>query len=253
VNATPDSFYDGGRYDPLGQAERLIDEGADWLDVGGESTRPGAPSVDAEEEWKRVAPVFEGLHGRAGAVQLSIDTTKPVVARRALARGASILNDVRGLEDPEMVALSADFETTVVMHSRGDPRTMGQLTHYGDVVSEVRDWLVERAARARSRTVYIDPGLGFAKSAEQSLTLLSHTAVLAATGRGVLIGASRKSFIGKATARESADDRLFGSLAVVAATYYRGASAFRVHDVRATRDLLSMLITIEESAVAGDS
>jgi dihydropteroate synthase len=244
VNATPDSFYDGGKYDPVEQALRLVEEGADWLDVGGESTRPGAEPVDARAEWDRVAPVFEALRGK---VPLSIDTTKAEVAERAAAAGVSILNDVRGLEDAAMVDVSRRFETTIVMHSRGTPATMGALTSYDDVVREVRDWLVERAARARSRSVLIDPGIGFAKTAEQSMKLLQGTALLVETGLDVMIGASRKSFIGRALGLSSAEHRLPGSLAAVAAAYHRGAMAFRVHDVRATRELLRMLQAIERA------
>jgi dihydropteroate synthase len=241
VNATPDSFYDGGKYDPVAHAQALVDEGADWLDVGGESTRPGASPVSALEEWDRVAPVFEAMRGR---VRLSIDTTKPEVAEHAAAAGATVLNDVRGLEEPAMVEVSRRFETTIVMHSRGTPETMGQLTDYADIVREVRDWLVERAARAQSPSVLIDPGIGFAKTAEQSLKLLQGTAVLVETGLDVLIGASRKSFIGRALGRPSPEDRLPGSLGAVAAAYHRGAMAFRVHDVRATKELLRMLQAI---------
>ena len=244
VNATPDSFYDGGKYDPVAHARQLVEEGADWLDVGGESTRPGAAVVDALEEWDRVAPVFEAMRGK---VTLSIDTTKAEVAEHAAAAGATVLNDVRGLEDPAMVEVSRRFETTIVMHSRGTPETMGSLTQYTDVVREVRDWLVERAARAQSPSVLIDPGIGFAKTAEQSLKLLHGTAVLVETGLDVLVGASRKSFIGRALGQSSPEHRLPGSLAAVAAAYHRGAMAFRVHDVRATKELLRMLQAIERA------
>jgi dihydropteroate synthase len=244
VNATPDSFYDGGAYDPVAHARQLVDEGADWLDIGGESTRPGAAPVSALEEWDRVAPVFEALRSK---VALSIDTTKREVAEHAAAAGATILNDVRGLEDPEMVEVSRRFETTIVMHSRGTPETMGRLTDYGDVVREVRDWLVERAARAQSPSVLIDPGIGFAKTAEQSMQLLKGTRLLVETGHDVLVGASRKSFIGRALGLSSPEHRLPGSLAAVAAAYHRGAMAFRVHDVRATRELLRMLQGIDRA------
>ena len=242
LNATPDSFYDGGRWqDLVDRGRQLVDEGADWLDIGGESTRPGAPPVDLEEEWARVGPVIEGL---TGTVPLSIDTTKAEVARRALEAGASILNDVRGLECDELAELSGEFWATVVMHSRGTPQTMGGLTAYTDVVADVRDWLLARAARARSAHVLLDPGIGFAKSADQSLALLRGTQALVDTGFPVLIGASRKSFIGRTLGLEDPDARLPGSLAAAAAAYHGGAAAFRVHDVAAHRQLLDLLAAV---------
>ena len=245
LNATPDSFYDGGRWqDLVDRGRQLVDEGADWLDIGGESTRPGAPAVSLEEEWSRVGPVIEGLAGLEGAVPLSIDTTKAEVARRALAAGATILNDVRGLECDELAELSGEFWATVVMHSRGTPETMGQMTAYGDVVAEVRDQLLARAARARSPHVLLDPGIGFAKSAAQSLALLKGTAALVDTGIPVLIGASRKSFIGRTLDLGDPDARLPGSLAAAAAAYHGGAAAFRVHDVAAHRQLLDLLAAV---------
>lgn len=245
VNATPDSFYDGGRYaDLVDRALALVDEGADWLDVGGESTRPGADPVDADEEWRRVAPIVEAL---APDHPVSIDTSKVTVARRARDAGARILNDVTGLDDPEMAELSGAFEATIVMHMRGTPRSMRSLTAYDDVVDEVRAALVHRAQRARSAAVLIDPGIGFAKTAEQSLRLLKATSRLVQTGFPVLIGASRKSFIGRTLGIEQPDQRLFGSLAAAAAAYHGGASAFRVHDVRATREMLDMLEAIGRS------
>ena len=243
LTVTPDSFYDGGRHtDPVAAGLRLLEEGADWIDVGGESTRPGAPPVSAEEEAARVLPVIRGLRG-AGTI--SIDTSKPAVAAAALAAGASVLNDVTGLSDPELAAISADFDATVVMHTRGTPATMGRLTDYADVVAEVRDALVAAALRARSPQVYLDPGIGFAKTAAQSLLVLRHVDVLAATGYPVLVGASRKSFIGATLGLPDPADRLPGSLAAVAAAYHGGAGAFRVHDVLATRQLLDLLHAIQ--------
>ncbi len=245
LNATPDSFYDGGRWGGLealvARGEKMVSDGADWLDIGGESTRPGAPAVDAEEEWRRVGPLLEAL---AGLAPLSIDTTKAEVARRSIGAGATILNDVRGLDDPELAAVSGDFWATVVMHSRGTPETMGGLTEYGDLVADVRDQLLERAARARSERVILDPGIGFAKTAAQSLALLGGTRALADTGLPVLIGASRKSFIGRTLGLERAEDRLSGSLAAAAAAYHGGAVAFRVHDVAEHRQLLDLLHAI---------
>jgi dihydropteroate synthase len=245
LNCTPDSFYDGGQHSgtaaAIAHAERMIGEGANWIDIGGESTRPGAAPVDPEEEARRVLPVIAAL---AGCLPLSIDTTKPAVAAAALQAGASILNDTRGLVDGEMVAISADAWGTVVMHSRGTPQTMGKLANYDDVVAHVTDWLVAAAARSRSTHTWIDPGIGFAKTAEQSLALLRHTDALVATGWPVYIGASRKSFIGAMAGVEAAEDRLPGSLAAVAAAYHGGARVFRVHDVAETRQHVDLLHAI---------
>ncbi len=246
VNVTPDSFFDGGRYgDGVAHAEALIAAGADWIDVGGESTRPGAMSVDAETEWERVRGVVEAL---GSSVPVSIDTSKPAVAARALAAGAQIINDVSGLADPGMPEVTADAAATIVMHMRGTPKSMGRHTHYEDLVEDVAHWLTERAQLARSEVVWIDPGIGFAKTSEQSLLLLQHTDHLVATGHPVLIGASRKSFIGHTLHVDDPEDRLGGSLAAVASSWSKGAQAFRVHDVAETRQLLDLLYAIETPA-----
>lgn len=242
VNATPDSFYDGGRYDPVAHAERLLAEGADWVDIGGASSRPGAEVVDPDEEARRVLPVVRAL---APAATVSIDTTRPRVAAAALAAGASIVNDIGGLTDPEMAAVSADAWGAVVMHSRGDPQTMSRLTDYQDVVEDVRAWLVAAAGRARCARVWIDPGIGFAKTAEQSLKLLRHLDRLVETGIPVLVGASRKSFIGRTLGLSSPEDRLYGSLSAAAHAWIMGASVLRVHDVRETRQVLDLLYAIQ--------
>ncbi len=246
VNVTPDSFSDGGDHgDGVAHALALLEAGADWIDVGGESTRPGAAAVDAESEWARVKPVIEALGHEA---VVSIDTSKASVAARALKAGASVINDVTALSDPEMAAVTADAEQTIIMHMRGTPQTMRTLTEYDDVVAQVADWLVERAALVRSEGVWIDPGIGFAKTAQQSLRLLAHTERLVATGLPVMIGASRKSFIGHTLGVDDPKDRLGGSLAAVAATWAQGAQAFRVHDVAHTRQLLDLLYAIEGAA-----
>jgi dihydropteroate synthase len=248
VNATDDSFQAEGRHPEaraaIAHGLRLFAEGADWLDVGGESTRPCAPPVDLDEELRRVLPVVAAL-AQAGPV--SIDTSKARVAAAALRAGARGINDVRGLQDPEMARVSADAESTVVMHSRGTPRDMGQQTHYGDLVGEVAAWLEAAARRARSPEVFIDPGIGFAKTPQQSLALLAATPRLCATGWPVYVGASRKSFIGHSLGLPDPRDRLPGSLAAVAAAWQGGASAFRVHDVAATRQLLDLLTAIAEA------
>jgi dihydropteroate synthase len=243
LNATPDSFYDGGQHEDLvAHGHRLIEEGADWLDIGGESTRPGAAAVCVEEECSRVLPLIAAL---AGEVPISVDTSKPAVAARALAAGACIINDVTGLSDPDMAAVTADAWATVVMHMRGTPATMNQCTDYTDVTAEVADWLAERAARARSEVVWIDPGVGFAKTTEQSLTLLANTHVLTRLGLPVLVGASRKSFIGHTLLLPRAEDRLPGSLAAAAMAWHGGADAFRVHDVAATRQALDLIHAVD--------
>lgn len=249
LNTTPDSFSDGGRWGDaagaIAAAERMRAEGADLIDVGGESTRPGAAPVLEAEELSRVLPVIAALAGRA---RLSIDTQKPSVARAAAAAGATVLNDVQGLILDEMVEASALFEVTVVMHMRGSPATMGSLTDYDDLEGEVHARLHAAAARARSPAVWIDPGVGFAKTTTQNLRLLGRLDRLVALGWPVLIGASRKRFIGEVLGLPAPDDRLVGSLAAVAAAYRAGAQIFRVHDVAATRQLLDMLWAIEGAA-----
>lgn len=243
VNCTPDSFFDGGAHtDLVAHAATLLDEGADWLDVGGESTRPGAVDVDADAEWARVRPVVEAF---ARDAVVCIDTSKPSVAARALAAGARVVNDVTGLRHPEMPAVTADADATVVMHMRGTPRTMRDLTDYDDLVTDIVAWLDAAAARSRSALTLVDPGIGFAKTAAQSLALLAATDRLVATGRPVYIGASRKSFIGRALGLPDAGDRLAGSLGAVAAAYARGARVFRVHDVRPTRHLVDLMAAVD--------
>jgi len=248
LNCTPDSFFDGGVRPSLDRqladAMAMLQAGADWIDVGGESTRPGATPVDAHEECRRVLPVIRAL---APLTTVCIDTTKASVAARALAAGATIINDVTGLRDPEMAAVSADAAATVVMHMRGTPETMRGLTDYQHLIVEVRDALLAAAERARSPEVWLDPGIGFAKSAPQSLSLLKHTEALVATGLPVYIGASRKSFIGHTLGLDSPADRLPGSLAAVAAAFQRGARAFRVHDVAETRQLLDLMWAVERA------
>jgi dihydropteroate synthase len=249
LNATPDSFFDGGQHaDLIAHGERLIAQGADWLDIGGESTRPGAPSVSADEECGRILPVIRAL---AGTVPLSVDTSKASVAAEALRAGAQIINDVTGLSDPEMPAVTADAEATIVMHMRGNPKTMGAQTKYQDVVSEVRDWLLSRASQSRSAVTWIDPGIGFAKTAEQSLALLGGVEQLTSTGLPVLIGASRKSFIGHVLRLPDPATRLSGSLAAAAAAWLGGAQALRVHDVAETRQVLDLLHAINQAGQVG--
>lgn len=245
LNATPDSFYDGGKYqDLIAHGERCITEGADWIDIGGESTRPNASEVSEQEELDRVIPLVEHF---SPLITVSIDTTKPKVARYARKAGATVLNDVQGLQNPEMMVASSLFPQTIIMHSRGTPKTMRTLTEYDDLVSDIALFLKTQAEICASKQVWIDPGIGFAKTTNQSLHLLKNGDRLAQLGYPVLIGASRKSFIGHILHKSNPEDRLVGSLGAVAAGFYAGAKAFRVHDVAETKDMLDLLTSLSQS------
>ena len=240
VNATPDSFSDGGAYDPAAQAEKLVDEGADIVDVGGESTRPRAEPVDAATERKRVEPVLRAL-SRA-KVPISIDTTKSEVAKAALDLGAEIVNDVSGLSRDPRMGEAARGAAVLLMHSRGTPADMGQRANYQDIQAEILDELGQALARAREagipdERIALDPGLGFAKVGPQNFTVLRRLRELTQLGKPLVVGASRKSFIGQVTGRD-APDRLFGSVAAAVAAALNGAAVVRAHDVRATREAL---------------
>jgi dihydropteroate synthase len=251
VNVTPDSFSDGGRYiEPqraISHGLELTAEGAAIVDVGGESTRPGAMPVDAEEELARVLPVIEGLAAAGIGAQISIDTSKASVASRALDAGAAFVNDVTALRgDPEMVSLVSSSGVEVcLMHMLGAPRTMQDDPRYEDVVSEVKAFLEERLRFAVQEGVaedriLLDPGIGFGKTVEHNLELIDRLDELVALGRPVAIGASRKSFIGKITGRQDPVDRVTGTVAVNVMAYERGARVFRVHDVAPSREALAM-------------
>jgi len=262
LNVTPDSFSDGGRFTSLDEAVahgcRLADDGADLVDVGGESTRPGADRVDAAEEERRVIPVIEALV--ANGIRVSIDTYRAVVAERALAAGASVVNDVSGgLGDPDMAAVvRAAGCPWILMHWRGHSRRMQDLAHYVDVVDDVRRELAERVEAANqagisSDRIVIDPGLGFAKTAEHNWALLAHLDVLVGFGLPVLIGASRKSFLGRVLADPAGTPRPVGEResATVALTAYaatQGAWGVRVHDVRANVDAARTIAAVREAA-----
>jgi len=256
LNVTPDSFSDGGRYlEPdagVEHALRLAAEGADVIDVGGESTRPGAPEVPVEEELRRVLPILERLARAGFPVPISIDTSRASVARAALDTGAAMVNDVRGLADPELAAVVAGAGVPVVlMHMRGTPRDMRERAVYGDVVAEVRTELGEAMARAiragvREDRIVLDPGIGFAKTAEQSVTLLARLSELAGLGRPILVGPSRKSFIGAITGAP-AEERLAGTLAAVTAAVLGGATFVRVHDVGAARQAARVATALRAS------
>jgi dihydropteroate synthase len=250
VNVTPDSFSDGGEHPTPETAAafalRLAEEGADVLDVGGESTRPGAVAVDPGEEAGRVVPTIAAIRRAGCPLPVSVDTRRPAVAEAALAAGATIVNDVSGGRDPAMLATVARHDAGIVlMHMRGEPATMQQDPRYGDVVAEVSAWLLERAAAAeaagvRADRTWIDPGLGFGKTAAHNEEILRRLEELVAAGPPVLVGASRKSFLGGITGRPPSD-RLAASLACVARSAQAGAAAVRVHDVAATVDLLAVL------------
>jgi dihydropteroate synthase len=250
VNVTPDSFSDGGRYmEPNAAVARALElerEGAAYIDVGGESTRPGAEPVSAAEELRRVMPVIEGLRASGLRAAISIDTSKVAVARAAIAAGASLVNDVTAFRaEPELASLVAELEVDCcLMHMRGDPRTMQREVHYDDVVAEVLEFLEQRvgyalaAGIARER-ITIDPGIGFGKSVGHNLELLSRLEEITALGLPVLIGTSRKSFLGVVTGKPS-DDRLPGTIATCVMAFERGASMFRVHDVGPVADALAV-------------
>ncbi|MEA2348287.1 MAG: dihydropteroate synthase [Thermoleophilaceae bacterium] len=247
LNVTPDSFSDGGMFldrdAAVEHGEEMAADGADILDVGGESTRPGAEPVDVDEELRRVVPVIEDLAGRVGA-RLSIDTTKAEVARRALDAGATIVNDVSAFRfEPELAGIAAAAGADCcLMHMQGEPRTMQADPHYDDVVSEVKAFLQERMAFAVAEGVpeeriWLDPGIGFGKALDHNLELLRRLDEIAALGRPVVIGTSRKSFLGRITGRAEAE-RLPGTIATNLIAWQHGASVFRVHDVREVGDAL---------------
>jgi dihydropteroate synthase len=257
VNATPDSFSDGGRFLDAGaavaQALRLADEGADLVDVGGESTRPGAASVRDDEELGRVVPVIAALRARGFPLPISVDTRKASVARAALDAGADLVNDVSGLADPALARVVAEAEAPIVlMHMRGTPEDMERRAVYGDVVREVAGELEQVLGRAevagipRERTI-VDPGLGFAKTAEHNLVLLARLGELRALGRPILVGPSRKSFISHVAGGVAAGDRLPGTLAAVAAAVLAGAELVRVHDVAAARQAALVAAAIRDA------
>jgi len=247
VNATPDSFSDGGRYlDPaqaIAHARQLVADGADIVDVGGESTRPGADEVSAAAECARVLPVVRAL-ARDGAI-VSVDTSKPEVIRAAVDAGASMINDVRALRVAGALdAAAASGAAVCLMHMKGDPRTMQQAPQYADVVADVREFLAERIDAARAagipaERIAVDPGFGFGKTLEHNVAVMRGLPALAALGYPVLVGYSRKSSLGAITGR-GPHDRLAASLAAALVAIARGARIVRVHDVRETVDALAV-------------
>jgi len=252
LNVTPDSFSDGGRFlaaeAAVEHALRMVEEGAAIVDIGGESTRPGADPVPADEELRRVLPVIEHLR-RATSVVISVDTSKPEVIRGAAAAGAGLINDVRALREPGALEAAAASECAVcLMHMQGDPRTMQQAPSYVDVVREVKAFLDERAQSCRaagmsSDRIAIDPGFGFGKTLEHNLELLRRLGELTAGGPPLLVGLSRKSMVGKLTGR-GAGERVYGSVALAVIAALNGARIIRAHDVAATVDALRTVAAV---------
>lgn len=253
VNVTPDSFSDGGKYLDSGKAiahgMRLVEEGAHILDIGGESTRPGAAPVSMEEELSRVIPVIEGLRG--SGVMLSIDTRRAAVMAAAIGAGASMVNDVSALtHDRESLHLVAKAGVYVcLMHMKGDPRTMQDAPHYDDVFDEVYGYLLSRIDACKSTDIHMnriiaDPGIGFGKTLEHNLTLLNRLKEFESLAVPIMLGASRKRFIEAITGIAGPERRLAGSLAAAIAGYERGARVFRVHDVAETRQALAVSTAI---------
>lgn len=259
LNVTPDSFSDGGRFaDPAAAVERarqMVAEGADLIDIGGESTRPGADPVPESDELARVLPVIEALAGEVEA-PLSIDTYKASVARAAIAAGAQVINDISaGRMDPEMYAVAADTGAALVLsHIQGTPRSMQKSPHYEDVVAEVGDELERAAGLAieagvERQRIVLDPGIGFGKTTEHNIELIAHVDSLCERGYAVLVGTSRKSFIAKVLGEErKPTEREAGTAATVAVAIARGANLARVHDVKVMKDVARMADAIRRAA-----
>ena len=252
VNVTPDSFSDGGRFttaqSAVEHALRLVDEGAHILDIGGESTRPGAESVDLTTELERVVPVIKGIREHNSDIDISIDTTKAAIARAAVAAGATMVNDVSaGRFDPEMLATVAEAGVPyVVMHMQGAPRTMQQDPHYTDVVSEVKDFLLERSTDAHQagiREVYVDVGIGFGKTLQHNLALLHNLKEFSTIAAGQLLGISRKRFIGTLAGIDRPENRAGATALLHALLLPAGVSIVRVHEVRRVAEVLSYGVT----------
>lgn len=259
INVTPDSFSDGGRFDrlddALAAAGAMIREGADILDIGGESTRPGARAITLQEELDRVLPVIEALHERFDT-PLSIDTGKAGVMRAAMAAGASMINDIYALRQPHALEAAAELQAPVcLVHMRGTPVAMQEAPQYTDVAKAVGDFLLERMAACEQagilrRHLILDPGIGFGKQVMHNLTLLRQLRQITGLGRPVLVGVSRKSLIGSVIGRP-VGERLYGSLALAVYAALKGAAILRVHDVGPTVDALRMIAAVEEEQQLG--
>jgi dihydropteroate synthase len=258
LNVTPDSFSDGGRFTDrdaaVAHAMRMVEEGAGLIDIGGESTRPGAQAVSADEEIRRVVPVIAALAARV-TIPISIDTSKPAVMTAAVRAGATLINDVRALREPDALeAAAATGAAICLMHMQGEPRTMQVDPHYDDVIAEVRDFLGARVAAcltagiARDRLA-IDPGIGFGKRLEHNLALLAGLPALVGLGWPVLIGVSRKSMFGALLGR-AVEQRGAGGVAMATAAVLAGASIVRTHDVAATVDAVKVAVALKEAGKA---
>ena len=259
LNVTPDSFSDGGQWDDTGAAIarglELIDAGADVIDVGGESTRPGATPVDGEEELRRVIPVIEALAARTQA-PISIDTSKPEVMRAAVAAGAGLINDVRALRQPGAIEAAAESGAAIcLMHMQGEPENMQQAPSYDDVCAEVQRFLTDRILACQfagidKKRIVVDPGFGFGKNLQHNLELLARLDSFKVLGCPILAGLSRKRMIAALTGREAMDQRTAGSVAAALIAVQRGAAIVRVHDVAATRDALSVWQAVADATPA---
>jgi dihydropteroate synthase len=262
INVTPDSFSDAGQHadteSAIAYGLGLVEDGADLLDIGGESTRPGAESVPIDEELRRVLPVIAGLAARCG-VPLMVDTRKPEVMRAAVAAGAGLINDVCALREPGALDACADLGVPVcLMHMQGEPRSMQQAPHYADVIDDVHRFLTERvlscelAGIPRGR-VLVDPGFGFGKTLQHNLALLHALQRFSGLGAGLLVGLSRKSMIGSVTGQREPAQRVIGSVAAALLAAQRGARIVRVHDVAATREALAVWQAVEDAATPAAS
>lgn len=250
LNVTPDSFSDGGSYDSVDaavtRASSMLGEGAAILDIGGESTRPGAEEVSVEDEISRTIPVLQAIRSVHPEACLSIDTSKPEVARIAIEAGAAIINDVTGFRDPGMIDLAAETGVgCVVMHMLGNPRTMQSDPVYTDVVAEIADFFTEKLATltdagVKKEAIVFDPGIGFGKTMQHNLELLRNSGKITTGERPLLLGVSRKSFLGKLTGTEKAEDRDWSTVAVTSFARERGIPLHRVHDVRANVEAIRM-------------
>jgi dihydropteroate synthase len=256
LNLTPDSFSDGGRFlardAALRHAERMVEEGAALIDIGGESTRPGAQPVSVEQELERVVPVVEALAGEI-SVPLSVDTLKPAVMREAVAAGAGLINDVMALQAPAAIETAAALQVPVcLMHMQGEPRTMQKEPHYDDVVAEVRNFLAERVAACeaggiRRERLLIDPGFGFGKTLSHNLSLLKHLQSLESLGLPILVGISRKSMIGSLLGGAPVEQRLHGSAAAAVVAVMQGAAIIRTHDVGPTVEAVKVAAAVRSA------